>query len=179
MAVTGTSPSAALLGIPAGIPGLASSYGSGSANGMEGGMGDTGSASSETVMLGGVPIRVQTAPGIKLLVQVPKADVMVNLPSLLRFILAHFADLLLLKSYLQICKLLLSLLLLILCLTFCSVFVASCIVVGGDFAEEHLLAVKMIMEKACKYLLLPGLDMTINLNGKVSYPNMILFYHSV
>lgn len=175
MAVTGTSPSAALLGIPAGIPGLASSYGSGSANGMEGGMGDTGSASSETVMLGGVPIRVQTAPGIKLLVQVPKADVMVNLPSLLRFILAHFADLLLLKSYLQICKCF-RFFLLILCLNFCS---ASCIVVGGDFAEEHLLAVKMIMEKACKYLLLPGLDMTINLNGKVSYPNMILFYHSV
>ncbi len=39
--------------------------------------------------------------------------------------------------------------------------------VGGDFAEEHLLAVKMIMEKACKYLLLPGMDLTLNLNGKV------------
>lgn len=110
MIATGTSPSAALLGNQAssygsgnipiegltGIPGLNNNYG-----GSQGG--DTGSATSE-IMIGGVPVRVQTAPGIKLLVQVPKADVMVNLPSLLRFILAHFADLLLLKSYLQICK---------------------------------------------------------------------------
>ncbi len=109
MIATGSSPSAALLG-----GGQASSYGSGGGfDGLTGipglnsggSQGDNGSSTSEQMTIGGVPIRVQTAPGIKLLIQVPKADVMVNLPSLLRFLLAHFADLLLLKSYLQICKL--------------------------------------------------------------------------
>jgi hypothetical protein len=54
--------------------------------------------------IGGVPVRVQTAPGIKLLAQIPYVDALVNLPSLLRFTMAHFADLNLLKSFLQICE---------------------------------------------------------------------------
>lgn len=49
----------------------------------------------------GCPIMMQTAPGIKMLTQVPKADVSVNLPGLVRFTLAHFADLALLKDYLE------------------------------------------------------------------------------
>lgn len=52
----------------------------------------------------GCPIMMQTSPGIKLLVQVPKVSVNVALPSLVRFFLAHFVDLQLLKAYLESCK---------------------------------------------------------------------------
>jgi hypothetical protein len=36
--------------------------------------------------------------------QVEKADVMINLPGVIRFLLAHFRDVPLLKEYLEICK---------------------------------------------------------------------------
>lgn len=55
-------------------------------------------------MLKGMPIFVQTAPGIKFLMQVPSADIHCNLSSIFRFLLAHFADLQLFKSHLQTCK---------------------------------------------------------------------------
>lgn len=38
----------------------------------------------------GCPIFMQTAAGIKMLAQVPNAEVVINLPGLIRFILAHF-----------------------------------------------------------------------------------------
>ncbi len=90
----------------------------------------------------GCPIMMQTSPGIKLLLQVPKVSVQVALPSLIRFFLAHFSDLPLLKAYLE------------------SLF-------GGVFYEEQLEMIRMIAEKMAKYLLLSGLDVEVNLNGKV------------
>jgi hypothetical protein len=91
----------------------------------------------------GWPIFMQTAPGVKFLAKVPKSEVNVNMPSLFRFLLAHFTDLPQLKAYLE---------------SF----------VGGEFFEEHLLLVKFILEKISKYCLVPGLDLFLNLNGKVS-----------
>jgi hypothetical protein len=55
------------------------------------------------VTIAGCPVMMQTAPGIKMLTQVPKADVKINLPGLVRFVLAHFTDLPLLKDYLESC----------------------------------------------------------------------------
>jgi hypothetical protein len=43
------------------------------------------------------------------------------------------------------------------------------VVVGGVFLVEHLTVIKLIIEKVAKYLLLPGLDLDINLNIRVSY----------
>ena len=40
-------------------------------------------------------------------------------------------------------------------------------VFGGEFYEEQLAMIKMIVEKVTRYLLLPGLDIDININGKV------------
>jgi hypothetical protein len=39
--------------------------------------------------------------------------------------------------------------------------------VGGVFMVEHLGVVKLLIEKIAKYLLLPGLDLDINLNIRV------------
>lgn len=52
----------------------------------------------------GCPMMMQTAPGIKILTEVPKADVKINLPGLVRFTLAHFKDLPVLKEYLESCE---------------------------------------------------------------------------
>lgn len=52
----------------------------------------------------GWPIFMQTAPGVKFLVKVPKSEVNINLPSLFRFLLAHFTDLPQLRAYLESCK---------------------------------------------------------------------------
>lgn len=42
------------------------------------------------------------------------------------------------------------------------------IVGGGEVYEEHLQMFKFILDRIAKYLLLPGLDIDININGKVS-----------
>lgn len=52
----------------------------------------------------GWPIYMQTAPGVKFLIKVPKVEITMNLASALRFILAHFQDLPQLKAYLESCK---------------------------------------------------------------------------
>ena len=41
-------------------------------------------------------------------------------------------------------------------------------VVGGVFMVEHLNIYKIIIEKIAKYLLLPGIELDINLNIRVS-----------
>lgn len=52
----------------------------------------------------GCPMFMQTAPGIKMLTQVPRAVVGIDLAALMRFVLAHFTDLNELKLYLESCK---------------------------------------------------------------------------
>jgi hypothetical protein len=39
---------------------------------------------------------------------------------------------------------------------------------GGEVFEEHLNIFKMILDRFAKYLLLPGVNIDININGKVS-----------
>lgn len=51
--------------------------------------------------VGGTPIFLQTAPNIKMLVQLPQVLTKVNLSSIFRFVLAHFADISLLQEYLK------------------------------------------------------------------------------
>lgn len=41
---------------------------------------------------------------------------------------------------------------------------------GGVFLVEHLTVVKLVIEKVAKYLLLPGLDLDVNLNIRVGGP---------
>ena len=41
-------------------------------------------------------------------------------------------------------------------------------VVGGVFMVEHLNIYKILIEKVAKYLLLPGIELDINLNIRVS-----------
>jgi hypothetical protein len=65
---------------------------------------NTPAASGKEKKNTGWPIFMQTAPGVKFLVKVPKTEVNVNIPSLFRFLLAHFADLPQLKAYLESCK---------------------------------------------------------------------------
>jgi hypothetical protein len=45
--------------------------------------------------------------------------------------------------------------------------------VGGVFMVEHLGVVKLLIEKVAKYLLLPGLDLDINLNIRVRHAGCI------
>jgi hypothetical protein len=52
----------------------------------------------------GCPVLMQTGPGIKVVAEVPKAQVVVNLPALVHFIEAHFDDIPLLKSFLEKCE---------------------------------------------------------------------------
>lgn len=40
-------------------------------------------------------------------------------------------------------------------------------VFGGEFFEEQLLVARKIIDTLAKYLLLPGLDIDVNINGKV------------
>ena len=88
------------------------------------------------------PLFVQTAPGIKMLAQVPKVDVIIHITAFVRFLAAHFIDLELLKYWLEE--------------TF-----------GGEVLEEHLVVGQVILERFAKYLLLPGLNAEINLNMRV------------
>ena len=48
-----------------------------------------------------MPAFVQTAPGIKMLLQIPKVDVYISLPSFVRFLGAHFVDLSALQTWLE------------------------------------------------------------------------------
>ena len=45
---------------------------------------------------------------------------------------------------------------------------------GGEFFEEQLVMVKKIITKISKYILLPGLDVDININGKVKESNNMI-----
>lgn len=74
----------------------------GAAGGADTGTG-AGADAAASGGAGGCPIFVQTAPGIKMLTRVAQADVLVNLPGLLRFTLAHFNDIPLLKEYIETC----------------------------------------------------------------------------
>ena len=40
-------------------------------------------------------------------------------------------------------------------------------VAGGEVFAEHLQVIKLILDRLAKYLLLPGLDFDININGKI------------
>lgn len=40
-------------------------------------------------------------------------------------------------------------------------------VLGGEFFEEQLTVIKVIVEKVASYLLVSGLDVEVNLNGKI------------
>ena len=59
-------------------------------------------------------------------------------------------------------------------------FYYSLTVVGGVFLVEHLSVIKLLIEKLSKYLLLPGLDLEINMNIRVStcYILSFLLYYS-
>jgi hypothetical protein len=86
-----------------------------------------------------MPIFVQTAQGIKMLLQVPKSVVSLSLPSLVRFLAAHFVDLEALKIWLED-------------------------LTGATILHEQLAVGQVMLERGAKYVLLPGLDATFNLN---------------
>jgi hypothetical protein len=90
----------------------------------------------------GVPISVHTAGEIRLFTQIESAEVSLHLPTLLRFVLAHFADLELLRQYLEI-------------------------LTGLEFLDEHLMVFKLVLERMAKYLLLPVVTLDININAKL------------
>ena len=46
-------------------------------------------------------------------------------------------------------------------------------VVGGVFMVEHLSVVKILIEKVAKYLLLPGLDLELNINIRVRHRTIV------
>jgi len=90
----------------------------------------------------GCPILVKTAPNVKFLAQVPKAQVGINLPNLIEFAKAHFVDVLALKDFLELS-------------------------LGGEFYEEQLLIGQVVIDRVSKYLLSKGVDIDLNINGKV------------
>ena len=90
----------------------------------------------------GCPILVKTAPSVKFLAQVPKAQVSIDLPHLIEFAKAHFIDVLALKDFLELS-------------------------LGGEFYEEQLLVGRVVIDRVSKYLLNNGVDIDVNINGKV------------
>jgi len=49
-------------------------------------------------------------------------------------------------------------------------------VVGGVFMVEHLNIYKIIIEKIAKYLLLPGIELDINLNIRVRGVSCVVLF---
>lgn len=106
-----------------------------------------------------------------------------NLPGLVRFIGSHFDDMDQLKGFLEKCEL----------SSFTihvapfSDLVSMHVVSGNEIYEEHLSIFKLILDRFAKYLLLPGLDLEININGKVGQlwtlhdyrPHLLLNYLSL
>ena len=105
-------------------------------------VGDTDSKETIESKETGCPILVKTAPNVKFLAQVPKAQVGINLPNLIEFAKAHFVDVLALKDFLELS-------------------------LGGEFYEEQLLIGQVVIDRVSKYLLSKGVDIDLNINGKV------------
>eukprot|EP01038_Epipyxis_sp_PR26KG_P004366 gene4366-6177_t len=106
--------------------------------------------SSSAKSRAGCPITIQTSSGIKFLAQIPKTEITINLAAMVRFAIAHFEDLSLLKAFLET-------------------------LMGGEVFEEQLVIIKIIILKITKYLLLPGLDVEININGKIVSKGLEIF----
>lgn len=90
----------------------------------------------------GCPILVKTAPNVKFLAQIPKAHVGINLPNLIAFAKAHFVDVVALKDFLELS-------------------------LGGEFYEDQLMIGQVVIDRVSKYLLNVGVDIDVNINGKV------------
>jgi len=88
------------------------------------------------------PLFLQTAPGIKMLVQIPEVDVHLSFPSMMKFLAAHFKNLPALKDWLED--------------TF-----------GGKFVEEQLALYQTVLVCIAKYLIMPGMSAEMNLSIKV------------
>jgi len=97
---------------------------------------------SPVLMAMGCPVYVQTAPHIKFLAQIPSAEVNINLYNLTKFISSHFTDIAAFKSYLEL-------------------------LFGGEFFEEQLIVGQIVLDRISKYILNPGLDLEINIDGKI------------
>ena len=82
-------------------------------------------------------------PALKVTVAIPKAEVMVLLPSLMTFVSNHFIDLSLLRRYLEKS-------------------------LGKEVLEEQLVMGKVIVDLVTKYLVQTGLDVDCSIHGKVS-----------
>ena len=94
----------------------------------------------------GCPVQIHTAPGIKVVIKIPKLDVYVPIPGMLRFILGHFMDKNLLLAYLE------------------SIYYLQ-------IPMEYLNFVELIINKASKYLLLPDIDATFRVHGEIENVN--------
>jgi hypothetical protein len=94
----------------------------------------------------GCSVFLQTAPGIKFLAQVPKVLATVHMPALLDFLNSHFSDLAVLQEYLQS-------------------------TLGGVFLTDHLEVGRIVLERVAKYLLLPGLEVDVNVQLKITAMN--------
>ena len=113
----------------------------------EGGLGRPHSSSSSSAPAGdGCSVFLQTAPGIKFLAQVPKVLATVHMPALLDFLNNHFSDLAVLQEYLQN-------------------------TLGGVFLIDHLEVGRIVLERVAKYLLLPGLEVDVNVQLKITAMN--------
>lgn len=99
---------------------------------------------------------------------------MVFLPGVVRFVKAHFSDLSLLKSHLEKSNNLNGL------MNFSFKYDCRlvCVVeLGGEFADEQIEILKLLFEKASKYVLSPDLDIEININGKVRLIVRRIYYY--
>ena len=85
---------------------------------------------------------MQTGPNVKVTVAIPKAEVVVLLPSLMSFINHHFTDLSLLRRFLENN-------------------------LGKEVLEEQLVMGKVIVDLVTKYLVQSGLDVDCCIHGKV------------
>lgn len=91
----------------------------------------------------GCPGLMQTGPGIKFLAEVANVDIAVNLTTFMRFARLNFDNMTELKIFLEKS-------------------------VGADIiGDEHLEVAKMFFERFEKYLLSDGLDLEVNLDGKM------------
>ena len=92
-----------------------------------------------------VPVKVDTAPGIKVIADVPKALLDVKMDNLMRYLKLHFDDLDALRVFLN--------------RTY-----------KGNYLYEQLMVGQLVLQRLKKYLLADGLEVDLNFDCKVVTP---------
>ena len=113
----------------------------------------------------GCPIQMQTGHGVKLLSQIPKAQLEIDIMGFLNFLLSHFQDLGLLRNYLgRVIHVLIYFFFFLQQVTHFYMIESLC---GVSFPNEELIFYKYFLELIEKYVKLPNFNVFFNVHGKL------------